>query len=105
MLKVGIFGTGHLGKFHVANWLEIPDVEIVGFYDPNDEAAVDTMERFGLKRFEAMETLMDLVDAVDVITPTQFHYPVCEMALRKSKHVFVEKPLASDLDEANGLIK
>lgn len=105
MLKVGIFGTGHLGKFHVANWLEIPDVEIVGFYDPNDEAAKDTMERFGLKRFEAMETLMDLVDAVDVITPTQFHYPVCEMALRKSKHVFVEKPLASDLDEANGLIK
>jgi len=105
MLKVGIFGTGHLGKFHVANWLEIPDVEIVGFYDPNDEAAIDTMERFGLKRFEAMETLMDLVDAVDVITPTQFHYPVCEMALRKSKHVFVEKPLASDLDEANGLIK
>jgi predicted dehydrogenase len=105
MLKVGIFGTGHLGKFHVANWLEIPDVEIVGFYDPNDEAAADTMERFGLKRFEAMETLMDLVDAVDVITPTQFHYPVCEMALRKSKHVFVEKPLASDLDEANRLIK
>ena len=105
MLKVGIFGTGHLGKFHVANWLEIPDVEIVGFYDPNDQAADDTIARFGLKRFEAMETLMDLVDAVDVITPTQFHYPVCEMALRKSKHVFVEKPLASDLDEANGLIK
>ncbi len=105
MLKVGIFGTGHLGKFHVANWLEIPDVEIVGFYDPNDQAAADTMERFGLKRFEEMEALMDLVDAVDVITPTQFHYPVCEMALRKSKHVFVEKPLASDLDEANRLIK
>ncbi|MFM1962755.1 MAG: hypothetical protein RLZZ172_1600 [Bacteroidota bacterium] len=94
-----------MGKFHVANWLEIPDVEIVGFYDPNDQAADDTMARFGLKRFEAMETLMDLVDAVDVITPTQFHYPVCEMALRKSKHVFVEKPLASDLDEANRLIK
>lgn len=105
MLKVGIFGTGHLGKFHVANWLEIPDVEIVGFYDPNDQAAADTMERFGLKRFEEMEALMDVVDAVDVITPTQFHYPVCEMALRKSKHVFVEKPLASDLDEANRLIK
>ncbi|MEN9951005.1 MAG: hypothetical protein RLY85_1757 [Bacteroidota bacterium] len=105
MLKVGILGTGHLGKFHVANWLEIPDVEIVGFYDPNDQAAADTMERFGLKRFEEMEALMDLVDAVDVITPTQFHYPVCEMALRKSKHVFVEKPLASDLDEANRLIK
>ena len=52
-----------------------------------------------------MESLMDQVDAVDVITPTQFHFPVCELALRKSKHVFVEKPLASNLDEASKLIK
>lgn len=39
MLKIGIFGTGHLGKFHVSNWLEIEGVEVVGFYDPNHEAA------------------------------------------------------------------
>ncbi len=105
MLKIGIFGTGHLGKFHIANWLEIEGTEIVGFYDPNDDAAAEAIAKFGLKRFEDMETLMDEVDAVDVITPTQFHYPVCERALRKSKHVFVEKPLASDLDEAGKLIK
>lgn len=105
MLKIGIFGTGHLGKFHIANWLEIEGTEIVGFYDPNDDAAAEAIAKFGLKRFEDMETLMDEVDAVDVITPTQFHYPVCERALRKSKHVFVEKPLASDLDEAGRLIK
>lgn len=105
MLKIGIFGTGHLGKFHIANWLEIEGTEIVGFYDPNDDAAAEAIAKFGLKRFEDMETLMDEVDAVDVITPTQFHYPVCERALRKSKHVFVEKPLANDLDEAGRLIK
>ena len=105
MLKIGIFGTGHLGKFHIANWLEIEGTEIVGFYDPNDDAAAEAIAKFGLKRFEDMESLMDEVDAVDVITPTQFHYPVCERALRKSKHVFVEKPLASDLDEAGRLIK
>ncbi len=105
MLKIGIFGTGHLGKFHIANWLEIEGTEIVGFYDPNDDAAAEAIAKFGLRRFEDMETLMDEVDAVDVITPTQFHYPVCERALRKSKHVFVEKPLASDLDEAGRLIK
>lgn len=105
MLKIGIFGTGHLGKFHIANWREIEGTEIVGFYDPNDDAAAEAIAKFGLKRFEDMESLMDEVDAVDVITPTQFHYPVCERALRKSKHVFVEKPLASDLDEAGRLIK
>ena len=39
MLKVGVFGTGHLGKFHLNNWKLIPDAEVVGFYDPNDEIA------------------------------------------------------------------
>jgi len=34
MLKIGVFGTGHLGKFHLNNWKEIPGVEVVGFYDP-----------------------------------------------------------------------
>jgi predicted dehydrogenase len=105
MLKIGIFGTGHLGKFHVANWLEIDNIEVVGFYDPNDVNAAETIEKYGLKRFEDMESLMDQVDAVDVITPTHFHFPVCELALRKSKHVFVEKPLASNLEEASKLIK
>ena len=105
MLKIGIFGTGHLGKFHVANWLDIDNIEIVGFYDPNDSNAAETIEKYGIRRFNDMESLMDQVDAVDVITPTQFHFPVCELALRKSKHVFVEKPLASNLEEASKLIK
>ena len=52
-----------------------------------------------------MSSLLDAVDAVDIITPTQFHFPVCEAALRKSKHVFVEKPLANNMDEARQLIK
>ncbi len=36
MLRIGVFGVGHLGKFHLNNWKDIPDVEIVGFYDPDD---------------------------------------------------------------------
>jgi predicted dehydrogenase len=52
-----------------------------------------------------MEMLMDEIDAADVITPTQFHFPVCELALRKSKHVFVEKPLANDMEEAKKLLR
>ena len=105
MLKIGIFGVGHLGKFHISNWKEIAGAEIIGFYDPNDEAAAAVAEKFGLKRFTDMELLMDEIDAADVITPTQFHVPVCELALRKSKHVFVEKPLANDMVEARKLLK
>lgn len=105
MLKVGIFGAGHLGKFHIGNWKDIEQVELVGFYDPNDTIAAEVIEKFGLKRFDDMESLMDAVDAADIVTPTQYHFPVCELALRKSKHVFVEKPLANDMEEAKKILK
>ncbi|MEY4629833.1 MAG: hypothetical protein RLZZ595_2159 [Bacteroidota bacterium] len=105
MLNIGIFGVGHLGKFHISNWQNIADVTIVGFYDPNDVNAAEAIEKFGLKRYEDMHSLLDAIDAVDIITPTQFHFPVCEAALRKSKHVFVEKPLANNMEEARQLIK
>ena len=105
MLKIGIFGVGHLGKFHISNWQTIANVSIVGFYDPNDTNAEEAIKKFGIKRFDDMSSLLDAVDAVDIITPTQFHFPVCEAALRKSKHVFVEKPLANNMDQARQLIK
>ncbi|MGZ5192208.1 MAG: Gfo/Idh/MocA family protein, partial [Flavisolibacter sp.] len=105
MLKIAVFGTGHLGKFHLNNWKEIPDVEVIGFYDPNDEIANDVVAKYGLKRFTSEDALIDAADAIDVVTPTQFHYQVCEKAIRKGKHVFVEKPMANNMKEAKDLVK
>ncbi len=105
MLKIGIFGVGHLGKFHIKNWKEIDHVQIIGFFDPNDAAAKEVESQFGLKRYTDMHALIDDADAIDVVTPTQFHYETCEAALRKSKHVFVEKPLANNMQEAADLLK
>lgn len=105
MLKIGLFGVGHLGKFHIKNWKEIDQIEIVGFYDPDDKNAVEVTESFGLKRYSDMHQLIEDADAIDVITPTQFHFEVCEAALRKTKHVFVEKPLANNMQEASALLK
>lgn len=105
MLKVGIFGTGHLGKFHINNWKEIEGVELIGFYDPNDANASEVVQTFGLKRFGVAEDLMDMADAIDIVTPTQFHYPICEQALQKGKHVFVEKPMVNTMEEAKNILK
>jgi len=105
MLKVGVFGTGHLGKFHLNNWKLIRDAEVVGFYDPSDQAAADVIEKFHIKRFTDPRELVDACDAVDIIAPTPTHFELCEMAIRKGKHVFVEKPLANDMDEARTLLK
>lgn len=105
MLKVGIFGTGHLGKFHINNWKEIEGVELIGFYDPNDANASEVVQTFGLERFGVAEDLMDMADAIDIVTPTQFHYPICEQALQKGKHVFVEKPMVNTMEEAKNILK
>jgi predicted dehydrogenase len=105
MLKVGVFGVGHLGKFHVNNWLELEDVTIAGFFDPDEKNALLAIEKYQLKRFDSAESLMDACDAVDIIAPTLYHFDLCEMALRKGKHVFVEKPLTNTMDEARALVK
>ena len=105
MLKVGVFGTGHLGKFHLNNWKEIAGVELVGFYDPNDEAAGQVASHYNLKRFTNDDELIDACDIIDVVAPTNFHFAICQKAIRKGKHVFVEKPLANTVDEAQQLVK
>jgi predicted dehydrogenase len=105
MLKLGIFGVGHLGKFHLNNWKEISGVELVGFYDPDDVSAQEVSEKYQLPRFLDAQRLMDACDAIDVVAPTPFHFDLCEKAIKKGKHVFVEKPLANTMDEARELVK
>jgi predicted dehydrogenase len=105
MLKVGVFGTGHLGKFHLNNWKEIPDAELVGFFDPNDDTAKEVSDKYQLARFLDTDALIDACDAVDIVAPTTFHFELCKKAIRKGKHVFVEKPLANSMEEARELVK
>jgi predicted dehydrogenase len=105
MLKIGVFGTGHLGKFHLNNWITIPGVEVIGFYDPNDEIAQDVITRYDIKRYRHADELINDSDAVDVVTPTQYHFDICAEAIKKGKHVFVEKPMAHTMDEARQLLE
>src|SRR6185437_6501420 len=105
MLKVGLFGVGHLGKFHLNNWKEIEAVKLVGFYDPSDDSAFEVAEKYGLKRYKDASVLMNAVDIVDIVAPTTAHYELCKMAILKSKHVFVEKPLANTMAEAKEIVK
>lgn len=105
MLKVGVFGTGHLGKFHLNNWKLIPEAEIVGFFDPSDTTATEVEEKYRIKRYTDVLELIEVCDAVDIIAPTTFHFNLCELAIRRGKHVFVEKPLANNMEEARTILK
>jgi predicted dehydrogenase len=104
MLKIGVFGVGHLGKFHLNNWKEIEGAKLVGFYDPAEETAKEVAEKYNLERFTDADKLIDACDAVDIVAPTTHHFDLCEKAIRKGKHVFVEKPLANTIKEGRSLV-
>jgi len=104
MLKVGVFGVGHLGKFHINNWKEIPGIKLIGFFDPNNDNAKEVSEKYGLKRYMDEEKLIDACDIIDVITPTTQHFEICMQAIRKGKHVFVEKPITHTIQEGRDLM-
>lgn len=105
MLKVGVFGVGHLGKIHLNNWKEIKGVELIGFYDPSQQAALEVNDKYQLPHFENAEQLMAACDLVDIVAPTTEHFEISKLAITMGKHVFVEKPLANTMDEARELLK
>lgn len=105
MLKIGIFGVGHLGKFHVNNWKQVADAEVIGFYDPNEANAEAVVKEYGIPRFTVPEELVKASDAVDIIAPTNHHFALVNAAVRHGKHVFVEKPLAATLKEAREIVQ
>jgi predicted dehydrogenase len=105
MLKVGVLGAGHLGKIHIRLLLELNEsFEFVGFYDPSDDNAEKAIEQYNIKRFDTISELLDAVDCIDIVTPTLSHFDCASQALRKSKHVFIEKPVTETVDEARILM-
>lgn len=105
MLKVAVLGAGHLGKIHIQQWQDIEGVELVGFYDPDDAQAAMTISQYQVPRYTDLSQLIAAVDAVDIVSPTTTHYDMARQCLLSGKHVFVEKPLASSLEQGKELVK
>lgn len=104
MVRIGLIGAGHLGKIHLRLLKEIPDFELVGFFDANPEVAAAVSAEFGVPAFESLDAMLAQVQALDIVTPTVAHYECAEKAIAQGCHIFVEKPLTTTLDEARKLI-
>lgn len=105
MLKVGVLGAGHLGKIHLRLLNESPNYALVGFYDPDAINGQKVSAEFGYPYFENLNSLIDSVDVVDIVTPTLSHYESAKKAMEKGKHVFIEKPITNTLEEAESLLE
>ncbi len=103
-LRVGVFGTGALGRHHTRIAGELPGVELVGVYDPRAEASRAMAEAHGARVFPSAEALAGEIEAAVAAVPTVLHAEVGCALLERGIHVLVEKPLASSLAEADRLI-
>lgn len=104
MLKVGVLGAGHLGKIHLRLLNESDLYQLVGFYDADAINGKSVEEEFGYTYFENLNSLIDAVDVVDIVTPTLSHFDCARKAMEKGRHVFIEKPITKTLEEAEALI-
>lgn len=105
MLKIGVLGAGHLGKIHINCIKQLSVYELVGFYDQDKNTATRVSEELQVKCFSNIDELIDMVDVVDIVTPTICHFECASIALKKGKHVFIEKPIVATVNEANRLIE
>ncbi len=104
-LRVGVVGTGYLGKFHAEKYARMPDVELVGVVDTNRGAAEAVAQKLGTRPFDNHLDLVGRVDAVSVVVPTSDHFAVSRDFLAGNVDVLIEKPMTTTLEEADKLIE
>jgi len=104
-LKIGIIGTGHLGKLHVKMFKQISESEVIGIYDSNNQTAMDVALEFNVKAFDNLDDLLNVIQAVSIAVSTTAHHEIAKKCLERGIHVFVEKPITASISEAEELVQ
>lgn len=104
-IRVGVVGVGYLGQFHAEKYAHLPEATLVGVVDIDKARADEVASRFGTRAFYHYSSLLDKVDAISIVTPTQLHYEIAKEFLKRGVDVLLEKPMTTTLEEAEDLIK
>ena len=104
-LRVGVIGTGRLGTQHVRVLTGLDAVDTVSCHDVIPERAQAAGKEFGAVVCSSVDELFSQVDAVSLVVPTTKHTELALSALDRGLDVFVEKPIADDVDGARSIIE
>jgi predicted dehydrogenase len=102
-LALGILGVGHFGRFHAVKAAANARIRLVGLHDADPARAAAVGAEVGAPAMAA-DALVAAAEAVIVAAPTRFHFSLAAAALQAGRHVFIEKPIAASLAEADALI-
>lgn len=106
-LNVGVIGIGGMGSKHARIYSEMPDVSLYAVADIDEKKLKEMNEKLGVSRlFKDYQKLLELkeIDAVDICTPDELHLNPVIDTLKANKHIFLEKPIATDMEEAKRIV-
>lgn len=104
MLKVGVIGAGYLGKKHLKIVENSSFFDLIGFYDENDNTKENLSKNSNYVSFDQIDSLIDATDIIIIVTPTLSHFDLAKKVIKAKKHVFIEKPICSTVEQAYQLI-
>jgi predicted dehydrogenase len=104
-VRIGVVGTGYLGRLHARVLTEIPQAQMVGFVEPNDQIAAEVASALNITRYPSVAALARDIHCAVVATPTTSHFEVASQLLDAGCDVMIEKPITTTTEEARKLIE
>jgi predicted dehydrogenase len=104
-LKVAIIGIGHLGSRHLKCYSELTEkIDLIGVCDLKEERTLKLADHYKVPLFSDYREFKGKIDAAIVCVPTESHYEIGKFFLENNIHTFIEKPIATNLEQAGELI-
>lgn len=103
-VRIGVVGTGYLGRLHARVLTEIPRAQMVGFVEPNDQIAAEVESTLKITRYPTVAALARDIHCAVIATPTTSHFEVAAQLLDAGCDVMIEKPITTTIEEARELI-
>ena len=104
-VKIAVIGIGYLGEFHAQKYKANKNADLIGIVDTNKQRSEEISNKIGVKSYNDYKSIIDQVDAVSIVVPTNLHYKIAKFFIENKKHVLIEKPFASNTAEARKLKK
>ncbi|MBT3094634.1 MAG: Gfo/Idh/MocA family oxidoreductase [Candidatus Thiodiazotropha endolucinida] len=104
-IRTAVIGVGYLGRYHAQKYAALDDSELVAVVDIDPDTATNVAKECDTEALTDYHELLDRVDAVSVVVPTQLHHQVATEFLDSGIHVLLEKPITVTVAEADALIE
>ena len=80
-VRIGVIGVGHLGQHHVKHYKTLDNVELIGVFDIDREKSSEISKKFDVKVYDDLNSILEEVDALSIVTNTEYHYKIAELSL------------------------